>query len=578
MKLVGITVKNFRSITKAHKLQLGTTTVLIGRNNEGKSNILRALVVSLNVLRRGRGVALPPKGTGGDRRAFLVPAYERHHLYNWEADYPIALQKAEPEGCSEMILEFYLDPGELKSFKKMVGSSLNGNLPIRITIGREQLAVSVAKQGRGGKGLTRKAAEIAEFIRGRLDFQYIPAVRTAQRAHEVVDTMLSAALESVENDTKYKAALKSIAEVQKPVLDNISQSIKGTLVQFLPAIKDVKVRIASEERIRALRTSSEIVIDDGTPTPLKHKGDGVQSLAAIALMRHAAAVQSSAKYTVIALEEPESHLHPNAIHELRAVLQELAKNQQIVITTHCPLFVDRTQISANIIVDRNKARSAKNIAEIRDLLGVRAADNLRHAELVLIVEGAEDVTALGALLPASSAAIAEALKQGTLVITPLDGAGNLSYKASLLRDSLCEYHCYLDNDEAGLKSTDDARDDGLLTDAEYNFTICNGMPKAEIEDIYDVSVYQAKVEQAYNVTLGVSMFHTNKKWSERLRDTFQGQGKQWNDRVKGDVKTLVANAVAAAPTTALNQHKRGSFDGLVNALEQRLKALHDKGH
>jgi hypothetical protein len=160
------------------------------------------------------------------------------------------------------------------------------------------------------------------------------------------------------------------------------------------------------------------------------------------------------------------------------------------------------------------------------------------------------------------------------VINALDGATNLSYKASLLRDALCEYHCYLDNDDAGQKSFAQARKDGLLTDAHCNFTICNGMPRAEIEDVFAVDVYREKVEQAYNVILDVPAFHSIKKWSERMRDTFLGQGKQWTDRVKGEVKTLVANAVAAAPATALNPHKRGSFDGLAKALEQRLAALH----
>lgn len=573
MKLVSITVKNFRSITKAHKLQLGASTVLIGRNNEGKSNILRALVLCLNLLQRGRRVMMQRSGEP-DRAVFFVPNFEGQGQYSWESDYPIALQKTEPNGCSEMTLEFELDKTELNSFHKVIKSNLNSNLPIKITFGREGPIVSIAKQGPGAKGLTDKAPAIAEFVRKRLDFQYIPAVRTAQRAHEVVDNMVATALASVENDPKYKAALRSIAEVQKPVLDQISLSIKSTLVQFLPAIKDVKVRIAAEERTRALRMSSEIVINDGSPTPLKHKGDGVQSLAAIALLRHAAAMQSGAKYTVIALEEPESHLHPSAIHELKAVLQDLAKTQQIVITTHCPLFVDRTHLASNIIVDRNKAQSAESITEIREILGVRAADNLRHAELVLIVEGAEDVVTLSALLPANSAAIAQALQQGTLVLHALDGATNLSYKASLLRDALCEYHCYLDNDDAGQKGFEDARKDGLVTDAACNFTICNGMPQAEIEDIYNTDVYQAMVEAAYTCSLQHPAFRSNKKWSERMRETFQGQGKAWNDRVKGEVKALVAGAVAATPTTALNQHKRGSFDGLVKALEDRLAKYH----
>lgn len=571
MKLVAITVRNYRSITKAYKLHLGASTVLIGRNNEGKSNVLRALVAGLSVLRTGRRIGR----TGASARAlYYIPLYERQRLYAWENDYPIALQGTQPHGTSEITLEFDLDETETRAFHAKIGSTLNGHLPIRVMLGREESTVSIVKQGPAAKGLTSKVAAIAEFIRDRLDVQYIPAVRTADSAQDVVNDMVATALEPLENDPRYKAAIKTIADLQKPVLDNISQSIKGTLVQFLPAIKSVKVQIATADRVRALRRSSQIFIDDGSATPLKHKGDGVQSLAAIALMRRVAGQRTAAKYSVIALEEPESHLHPEAIHELRAVLRELARTQQIVITTHCPLFVDRTHVGANIIVDSNKARSAESIAEIRDILGVRAADNLRHAELVLIVEGAEDILALNALFAANSPAIAESLQSGTLVISPLDGAGNLSYKASLLRDALCEYHCYLDNDEAGQKSFDAARKEGLVADAECNLTICNGMPQAEIEDIYETTIYSGVIENTYAVILNVPAFRSNKKWSDRLKETFLSQGKQWNDRVKADVKALVAKAVAAGATAALNPHKRGSFDGLVNALEKRLAALH----
>jgi predicted ATP-dependent endonuclease of OLD family len=111
---------------------------------------------------------------------------------------------------------------------------------------------------------------------------------------------------------------------------------ESTLTQFLPAIKGVKVSVASEARARALR-SSEIYVNDGTETKLEFKWDGVQSLAAIALMRHASQKGAGSKHVIVAVEEPESHLHPSAIHGLKSVLQELAKEQQIVITSHPPI-------------------------------------------------------------------------------------------------------------------------------------------------------------------------------------------------------------------------------------------------
>ena len=54
MKLVAFSVRNYRSIVEAYKLSLGNYTVLVGPNNEGKSNILKAIALSLAVLTRAR--------------------------------------------------------------------------------------------------------------------------------------------------------------------------------------------------------------------------------------------------------------------------------------------------------------------------------------------------------------------------------------------------------------------------------------------------------------------------------------------------------------------------------------------
>ncbi len=132
------------------------------------------------------------------------------------------------------------------------------------------------------------------------------------------------------------------------MLASLSRRLKTTLAEFLPAVKNVKVRIADERRNEALR-SSEIIIDDGNPTHLKYKGDGVQSLVALALMRNPSASEDSRIHTIVAIEEPESHLHPSAIHSLKLVLNDMATKQQIVLTTHCPLFVDRARIDSNIL-------------------------------------------------------------------------------------------------------------------------------------------------------------------------------------------------------------------------------------
>jgi len=569
MRLVSITIEDFRSITKAHKIHLYPWTVLIGPNNEGKSNILRALVVGMQVLTSSRFGLLD--GSRSLRTDGTIRTHVSRRDYDWETDFPIQKQAKDAEGMSVIQMEFELTPEEVNDFKVQIKSNLNGTLPIRISLGREFASISIAKKGPGAAALTKKAVLIGRFINRRLGYRYIPTIRNAKAAGRIVSDMVEEELAAVEQLPEYKKAIEQIEALQEPILKQLSASIQSTLIKFLPAIKRVKVSVASEARASALR-SSEIYINDGTETKLEFKGDGVQSLAAIALMRHAAQRGAGSKHVIVAVEEPESHLHPSAIHGLRSVLQELAKEQQIVITTHCPLFVDRSNVDANVIVNHNKARVAKNTQEIREILGVRASDNLRHAELVLVVEGDEDKTALGAILPALSPFLYGAIKNGSLVIDTLNGGTNLAYKIGLLQEALCMTHAFLDYDKVGRESFEKAKLNGLLLDADANFATREGFVESEFEDLIDPEIYRQMMQATYRISLDSPKFKTNKKWSDRMRDNFKLQGKNWNDQVKAEVKHKIAQLVALSPLQAIGDHNIPPIQSLADALADRLGA------
>lgn len=566
MELVSFSVTNYRSITKAYRLPIRTSTVLIGPNNEGKSNILRALVITLDLLSR----------IGGSRvqRGRLRSSSERFSdSYEWQRDFPVSLQPKSQDGESAFNLEFELSDVEIREFEKEVKSKLNGTLPIELTLGQKLPGFKVPKKGPGGTSLSKKAELIAKFVSKRINLSYIPAIRTASSAHEIVSELVQRELAVVEADPGYQEALKAVAKIQQPVLDRISTSIKETLKEFLPNVRAVKVSISDAERFRALRRACEIVVDDGTPTQLMRKGDGVQSLAALSLMRHASESSGVGRNLILAIEEPESHLHPNAIHQLKGVLTEIARKHQVIMTTHCPLFVDRTSIKSNVLVHRNKAVAATNVKQIRDILGVRASDNLQHAELIVVVEGEDDRRSLSALLKAHSPLIAASLAQQELSIESLQGSGNLSYKLSQIREALCSAHSYLDHDESGIKASQKAQSDGLLSIADLTLTTCLGMTESEFEDMLDESLYATMLQNRYGVSVLSPKFKGKAKWSERLGSAFKHQGKPWSDKIKAAVKADVADMVDSNPSSALNPHKRTSLDALIGALESKLGAI-----
>ena len=561
MQLVNFSVTNFRSITIAHKVALSGTTILIGKNNEGKSNILKALDIAMQVLQdhaieERRGLAR--RGGRNDDRS-----------YNWQRDFPVGLQSRKTGTQSIFRLEFLLEDGEVTDFVDKIKSNLNGTLPIEIKIGKDNRAsIKVAKRGKGGTALTSKSGKIADFIANKILFNYIPAIRTEQEALSVIRRMLSQRLRVLESQQPYQDALKVIKDLQNPILESLSEAIKGPLVEFLPNIRNVRIEIPENQRMTALRSEFEVIIDDGTPTNIEFKGDGVKSLAALSLLRNRAETGGA---SIIAIEEPESHLHPAAIHQLIEVVISLAEHNQVIITTHNPLFVDRQSIKSNIIIDKGKATPAKNVKEIRDLLGIKASDNLINASYVLVVEGEEDVIALSALLPHLSEKLSKALKSNLLIIDQISGAGNLSYKLSLLSNSLCVYHALLDNDEAGKKAYEKASTDGVLALKNCTMVYCNGMVNSEMEDCFDPAVYKQEMQNIFGVNINSPKFRGNSKWSDRMKDVFMDQGKPWNDSVKSQVKYHVADCVRKNPNAALNGHKRNSIDAVVSGLELLIK-------
>ena len=156
MRLTSISIENYRSITKAYKIPLGDLTVLVGPNNEGKSNILLALVTAMDVL-TGETIR-STIGAGHSSVKFVLGA---SRSYDWSRDFPIPLQAKYPKGETVIVLEFGLSENELAVFQHEITTSLSGTLPIRIALGPQRtVSVSVHKKGPGAKALSKKAAAI----------------------------------------------------------------------------------------------------------------------------------------------------------------------------------------------------------------------------------------------------------------------------------------------------------------------------------------------------------------------------------------------------------------------------------
>ena len=224
MKLTYFSIRDYRSIARAELKDLQTSSILIGPNNEGKSNVLQGLNACLTLLRTERPVR------SGET---LQLRYDRT-TFDWITDYPVPKQLTNTDGQSVFDLHFQLSDKELGSFREATGSKLNGELPIQLSFGSTPFAsFKVLKQGPGGVALTKKPEPICRFISQTLDFAYIPAVRTADASLEVVQELVGRELRQLEKNEKYVRLQEELEALQRPVLDGLASKLRVNLQNFL---------------------------------------------------------------------------------------------------------------------------------------------------------------------------------------------------------------------------------------------------------------------------------------------------------------------------------------------------------
>lgn len=589
MFIQSFTVKNYRSITNANELPLYKLSILIGPNNEGKSNILKALVMTLNIIHMIRHRRFPVQSKSilkSREQFFLSPAYKAHISrtsryrgrrvdeedleYSWERDFPINLQKDHPNAMSEFIINFSLTEREKSQLQTIVNKRIVGNLRAEIVCGTMGIFLDFFDTHVPKKRL-KQLLDIARFISNKIQVQYISAIRTQSRTISTIDNMISGELTLLENRKDYQNLLKSIEKKQKPVLDKLSSSLTKSVSSFLPQVK--KIHLDSKELIRrVIHESTDVYVDDGTNTLLELKGDGIKSLIAISILQHITKQYASGKRIILAIEEPESHLHPEAIHKLKKVLDDISAKNQVIISTHSPLLVNRGEITRNLIVNKSNATSAKSIADIRDILGVKIADNLHSANLIILTEGEDDSILLKSWISQLSNSVKSAIDNGDISFDNLAGGNNLAYKVSLWKGLLCDVRAFLDNDDTGNNGFAEASSKGLITLHDVTFSTVTNYKESEIEDLVDVDTYKSEIMSKYGVNLEKSPEFRNskRKWSFRMREAFKKSGKIWNDGIKAEVKRIVTQKASAVGLSSLNKHQRKPVKLLVESLEEYL--------
>ena len=344
MRVSRIEIRNFRSIRHL-VVDLGETTVFVGPNNAGKTAILDALRIALT-RRWGQ------RGTG-------FTEYDIH----------LAGDDDDPKASPGVSIEIHVQESEPEEWPDGVTEDLDQIVQLDPRTGLRSIALRTRWAWSKESGAFEPIWEFLNAAREPLAGRGARRVNL-ERFWRYLPVFYLSALRDVGDEFSPRSqfwgrllkALEIPADLESRAL-RVLDLLNRRLLKADPRLQEIAETLSGATRIAArdreggldlrmvplkmwdLLSKAEIILrnePDSPWLPLLRQGQGIQSLSVIFLFQafvehlvHELYEQGSEP--VLALEEPETHLHPQAARTLWTHVRALPG--QKIVTTHSPYFV-----------------------------------------------------------------------------------------------------------------------------------------------------------------------------------------------------------------------------------------------
>ncbi len=479
MKIKAIKIENYRGIRTIQNIQLSNFTSIVGRNDSGKSIILNAVATFLNI--KDYPVTFHDFNEFGNPIIFECK-FEKENLSELlETKIKSRVKKA--DGLEEFLTDILID--NVLTFRKTINnpkkvfdseqilitdydsddfSFLYGKSDEELNQIIEKYGIEIPVEGKGRNSKIEKIKYIKEYCRNN----DIPKIKrfiddVYKISSLLPDVELFVSDYGLEADTKFKT--NSVSEIQVYLteeskednkLDLVKKEIESEMQKEASSVKlymqnyvsslnsvEIKPTISWKDAIKSVDVSFQFEGDDKL-IPMSHKGTGYRRLFMVARFRYLAE-KKKGNNIVYLIEEPETFLHPSAQEDLIDAFNDLSEDNQILISTHSPVFVGATDINSVVLCKKEEqsiyeTTTEENkidfINEIIQELGVKPSFNLRDDfEKILFVEGKDD---LEFYKKVTSELIEKDLEEKVLVLpvggSSVDSFVNISYFKNNGRD------------------------------------------------------------------------------------------------------------------------------------------------
>ena len=226
-------------------------------------------------------------------------------------------------------------------------------------------------------------------------------------------------------------------------------------------------------------------------------------------------VESLSKHenTILLLDEPGLSLHPLAQRDLSAFFDSLAKDNQLLYTTHSPFLVDPERLDRirMVYVDDNghsavtndlrltekRRRLKRSLYPVNAALGISVGDAYLLGSQAVVVEGPSDQHALVAMK--NHLTSLGALDSGAnLLFLPADGVRGIKAVASIVAGPEQSLPIVLlDGDRSGRELAKNLRNNLYARQPESVIVLSEvtGRENDEVEDLWPVPFFAASVDR-----------------------------------------------------------------------------------
>jgi predicted ATPase len=448
MRLQSLTIRRFKQLEE-FSLSLDDATVLIGANNSGKSSVLQALHFAVSVAQTAKLVG---EGVRWAADKFQLSFNPTQMLYSPVADVLSLACGGQLQEATDDQIEIELTTDDGSTCKVAVRRGRNRNIAVLLqgrTLGERLMNLDspFTIYAPGLAGIAKEERYLSPGVVRR-----IVARGDANLVLRNVLLML--------RDAETAEMTIRVRQVELGLLKDLHDNDwKGPWEQFKENMRELFTGIEFEVKFDKDRDEHIEVFftRPGRPKlPIDAAGTSVlqasQILAYITLFRP----------SVLILDEPDSHLHPNNQRALCNLLVSLQSKHHFrtLISTHSRHVLDATRSRASVVwVNNGKQVAYDSVAETAMLMDLGALDSVDyfvggHLKAVVATEdsASESLEALRALLTSNGFPMGETDVRAYAGCSKIDGArvlcGFLADRAPKLRFVLHRDRDYMSNDES----------------------------------------------------------------------------------------------------------------------------------